>query len=654
MAQSQINKTYRYSNIKNITQEEEGIQETVKINGKKTNVVIGDKRDVKDQNISYFPIYDDIHNTKKDKVQYLGVYEVPLMPDKLLKEAGILDENGDEDIVDSNGEFKDPTAFIDFINVDKSSIEKEKAAAAETAREKRAEDWKKQKEAEKAAAAETAREKRAEDWKKQKQAEKAAAAETAKEKKAEVSTKKIPLGRDPDWIAQYFNDGNYRIVKVPGDGSCYFFAIARAIRSKLTEEQQKTGVIPQIVLDALHRVGGSEAEISIVAAHLPIPNIKYTEQAKSELNTIAALRIILSKLVTEHMLQSVLERFQAILGDYPARVIQESTESIKLEQQISSVMEQIRKLEESPASRQKVNTQLKLTEKLEQLFEKQIALDNGVPTSYANDRVSAAAELGVAEELLPFDNDNITTLEQYRNYILSNEFWANDWAIGQLEYLLNIKSIIFENSRWNHAINLGKVLSFNNPADDNVLLCGPVEIESYITKTSSFTPTEYILINWTGSVHFELITYDNISIFTWAQLPDDVKNLILYHCKTHNSGGSFEFIPDVKSAPEPPDRQRQSISSSSAGPSVDPPGLQELIDMGFDRRAALKALAKSKNIEDALALLLSSSGGKKTRRHKSYKHITKKKRHKVKKILQKKERKTKGRKVKSRSTKKKN
>ena len=618
MAQSRIKQTYRYSDIKQIEEGEGGISETVKINGKITNIIVGDKRDVKDKNIAYFPIYDHSGQVKGQEAKYIGVYEIPLMSDMLLKDAGILDEDYDADIVNEKGEFKDPNAFIEFIRRNTKKAATEKAAA------------------EKAAATEAAREKKAEEWKRQKE--------------AEFSTKKTLLGTDPDWIARYFNDGNYKIIKVPGDGSCYFFAIARAMRSKLTEKQQRTGVVPQIVLDALRREGGSEAEVSTVAAHLPTPDIEYTEQAKSEFNTIAALRIILSKLVTEHMLQSVLERFQAILGDYPARVIQESTESTKLEQQISSVMEQIHKLEESSASKQKVKTHLKLTEKLEKLFEKQLALDKGVPTSYANDRVTAAAELGVAEELLPFDNGKITTIEQYRNYILSNKFWANDWAIGQLEYLLNIKSIIFENSRWTNG------MSFNNPADDNVLLCGPVEVQEQITNSGSFTPTDYILINWTGSVHFELITYNTRSIFTWTQLPDDVKNLILYHCRTHNSGGSFEFIPDVRTAPEPPARNPPSASSSAAGPSVDPPELKQLIDMEFDRNSAIKALAKTKDVNSAVALLLGeqSIGGKKTHRYKSYNRKTKKKGHKVKKILQKKERKTKGRKVKSRSTKKKN
>jgi len=489
---------------------------------------------------------------------------------------------------------------------------------------------------------------------------------------ARTKPKKAPLGSNTSWIAKYFNDGNYRIVPIPGDGNCFFFTIARALRSTLSAVEQTTNTVPPIVLNAL---SGTDQEISSVAANLKSDDVDYPPDALNELNTVAALRIMLSKLVTVPMLRNVNDRFNDILGVYPAQVVQKSSQ---IEQQTKSVMDQIQKLDEEPPSKKRMNAHLKLVEELETLLDKSPDQVENDPTS-ANNRVSMAAKLGVAEELLPFDNGAITTLEQYKSYILSSAFWANDWAIGQLEYLLNIKTVIFEKNKWDRSVKSGKALSINNRADDNALLCGPVEIRQEIKRRGSFNPTEYILINWNGGIHFELITYDNNSLFTWAQLPQSTNDLILNHCKIHNSGGAFEYIPEIQAASQPtPSIDSPSIDSPSIdSPSIDSPELKQLTGMGFDRKSALKALAKTgtNNVEGALAVLLGehSIGGKKTRRHKLYKSKTKKKDRKKegkkegkkdrkevskdrkkgsKNNLQMKERKTRGRKLKTRRTKK--
>jgi len=38
--------------------------------------------------------------------------------------------------------------------------------------------------------------------------------------------------------------------------------------------------------------------------------------------------------------------------------------------------------------------------------------------------------------------ENIDTFEKFKEFILTRDYWADDWAISQMERLLNIKMII--------------------------------------------------------------------------------------------------------------------------------------------------------------------------------------------------------------------
>ena len=380
---SKINSMITYTNNDKLG--DQVVPESVNRNGTKVWMAIGARKLKPQFNIAYFPIYSleeynkETTNTSSDTTKQIGVYEINNTPANIYDVmAKYADGTDAPDIVDDAGNFKSVGNILFF----PTSVLTPKS-----------------------------------------------------------ETKKAPLGVNPDWIAQYFNDGNYKIVTIPGDGNCFFFTIARALRSKLSLIQQRTTTVPPDVLKALDSVGGNEEEIARAVAGLKTADIDYTRQALNELNTVAALRIILSKLVTPHMLQSALERFNDILGIYPARVVQKSQQ---IEEQIKSIMDQIQKLDEIPQSKTKVETHVKLTQQLERLLDKQLSQPKSISKSYTNDRVTAAIELGVAEELLPFDNGAILTLEQYRSYILSSNFWANSWAISQLEYLLNIKTIIFE------------------------------------------------------------------------------------------------------------------------------------------------------------------------------------------------------------------
>jgi len=104
----------------------------------------------------------------------------------------------------------------------------------------------------------------------------------------------------------------------------------------------------------------------------------------------------------------------------------------------------------------------------------------------------------------------IKTEEEYREYIKTSQFWANEWAIETLENKLQVKFILF-------------------PKDENVI---------YTVGTLN-KPNRYILAAFVSGNHYELIQYNQTRLFlSFDSLPYSVKCL----------GVKYRFrIPDFTS-----------------------------------------------------------------------------------------------------------
>ena len=129
---------------------------------------------------------------------------------------------------------------------------------------------------------------------------------------------------------------------------------------------------------------------------------------------------------------------------------------------------------------------------------------------------------------------DIDTLEKYRNYMMTSSYWADTWAISTLEAILKIKLVIFSEE------------AYKKKAFDNVLNCG--EINKLLLNSSGkyegFEPNYYIMTSYSGD-HYKLITYKDKHIFTFDEVPYDVKILIVNKCLEKNSG-SFYLIRDFR------------------------------------------------------------------------------------------------------------
>lgn len=124
---------------------------------------------------------------------------------------------------------------------------------------------------------------------------------------------------------------------------------------------------------------------------------------------------------------------------------------------------------------------------------------------------------------------DIDTLEKFKKKIQTCEFWAETWALSTLERILNIKFILLSSEAYN-----GKDFA-------NVLNCGQLN-DDILESRGEFNPDFYIMVDFLGW-HYKLITYKKKYLFTFSELPYDIRKLVVDKCMEHNSG-AFSLIPE--------------------------------------------------------------------------------------------------------------
>ena len=117
---------------------------------------------------------------------------------------------------------------------------------------------------------------------------------------------------------------------------------------------------------------------------------------------------------------------------------------------------------------------------------------------------------------------DLDTFEKFKEFILDSKYWADDWAISTLEYLLNIKIIILSEA------------DYEEGDLDSVMHC-EIFNNDHFKKDEKFRPDQYILTSFTGN-HYKLITYKNKKIFKFSEIPYDIKVLVINKCMEKNSG----------------------------------------------------------------------------------------------------------------------
>ena len=122
----------------------------------------------------------------------------------------------------------------------------------------------------------------------------------------------------------------------------------------------------------------------------------------------------------------------------------------------------------------------------------------------------------------------LNTIDDFKAFIQTCDFWGDMWAISTLERILNIKLIILSSEQY-------ELKNFKT-----VLQCGQLA-DNILRKDSTFRPQYYIILDFMGN-HYKLITYKGRQIFTFKELPYGLVQLIVTRCM--GKDGVFDKIPE--------------------------------------------------------------------------------------------------------------
>lgn len=123
---------------------------------------------------------------------------------------------------------------------------------------------------------------------------------------------------------------------------------------------------------------------------------------------------------------------------------------------------------------------------------------------------------------------SIQSVDDLKQFVQTSEYWADTWAISTLELLLSVKFIILENTE----------------DVDSVMRC--TQSHEEMSRYSEYTPKYYMLLAHSNQNHYELISYKEKKLFTFAEVPYDMKVKVVRGCIENNDQSYYAKIPDFR------------------------------------------------------------------------------------------------------------
>ena len=126
---------------------------------------------------------------------------------------------------------------------------------------------------------------------------------------------------------------------------------------------------------------------------------------------------------------------------------------------------------------------------------------------------------------------DLTTLEKFREFMLTRHYWADTWTISTIERLLNIKVLLLSEE------------SYESGDLDSVMQCGQLN-DTDLETAGTFVPDYYIMTCYTGN-HYKTVSYKEKNILKFREIPYDVKIMIINKCLEKNAG-PYYLIQDFR------------------------------------------------------------------------------------------------------------
>jgi hypothetical protein len=343
------------------------------------------------------------------------------------------------------------------------------------------------------------------------------------------------------WINKFLKSKKYDIDKVPGDGDCFFSAFVKAYNNSKYKNKDKL----------------SDKTDSILKV----------EKVRNYLSEIAD--------------QELLNNYKAIYG-----TASEMSKSSK------------EKMSKGTKKHASLKAQIGGTSDLQ--VKKELISSARSNIDEISKQKSVSSKSSEIMEEFNFMRD-INTLEQLKDMIKTKEFYADAWAIPNIEKKYNVKFII---------LNQDLFIDSVDAENSNILQCGDAHPD--LQRQGYFDPDMYIILNYSGNNHYDLITYDKnyfISSFKFKELPYIIKKKIIETCYEEFSGqGAFSLIEDVKDFAKSEGLQTQQ--------KINP--LQELRDYkgedDMEKKSSLIDKLSNSTIQNNIVLII----GKNLDKHKKY------------------------------------
>jgi len=174
----------------------------------------------------------------------------------------------------------------------------------------------------------------------------------------------------------------------------------------------------------------------------------------------------------------------------------------------------------------------------------------------------------------------IENLEMLKLKMKTREYWADAWAIATLERELGIKTIILSE------------LNYKDGDLNNIIQCGDT-----LPNPDIFKPAFYVLVCYYGGYHYQMITYKNDKSFTYEEIPEEIKRLVVDKC-LEKIAGPYSFIPEFKNYAlrlKTAQAQKEAIvvssASSTSSPEKEP--LEETSSDLYDGATTFRFYSKS-------------------------------------------------------------